>query len=70
MIIFMILMVFMLSFLTSSNPLDSKVSNILELLNNFCTLIAVYHLLLFSDFTTDQKQKYNFGWSLCLFIMI
>ena len=36
----------------------------MEVFNEICIIVACYHLLLFTDYESDENKQYNAGWSI------
>ncbi|CDW89271.1 UNKNOWN [Stylonychia lemnae] len=53
-----------LYYLILVKPFETKGQNILEIFNEICIVICIYHIIVFSDFTDDPYLKYDLGWSL------
>jgi hypothetical protein len=43
-------------------PLQQKVFNFVEIMNEAFILVTVYVMHLFSDFVPDENIRYQFGW--------
>jgi len=50
-----------LSHLMNYFPMDGKMSNVLEVLNEGFVLLTSYCLFLFTDLITDIEQRYKLG---------
>jgi len=42
----------------------------MELFNEFMIIIVVYHYMMFTNFCTNNKVQFNFGWSKIVFLCI
>ncbi len=45
-------------------PFESPILNKLEIFNEVCVILAVYHLFCFTPFVSDASTQYNVGWSM------
>ena len=50
-----------LTFINSAILLD-KIDRYLDRFNQFCIAICTIFIILFTDYVTDDKIKYLFGW--------
>ena len=53
----------MLIYLGHVKPLQTKLSNTIEIMNEFLIDIITFHLLLYTDFVPETTIKFNIGWS-------
>jgi hypothetical protein len=59
-----------LIYLIYSRPFGKPLLNMIEIFNEFCILVAAYHLFAFTDYLDDVRIKYNGGWSLIVITII
>jgi hypothetical protein len=60
-----------LGYVASVRPFDSKILNFLEVLNEFVILGCLYHLLIFTETMTDNRDTlYDLGWGMNLLLVI
>ena len=53
-----------------TNPMISRSSNILDLINEASILLVTYHLYQFTDFMTDLDMRTNVGYSMILITVL
>eukprot|EP00347_Sterkiella_histriomuscorum_P012793 403367204 len=51
-------------YIVKIRPFITNSTNMLELFNELCISVCLYHMIVFSDLYDDPLVKYNFGWSL------
>jgi hypothetical protein len=49
-----------------TNPMVSRMENILDLVNEASILLVTYHLYQFTDFMTNLEMRINVGYSMIL----
>ena len=54
----------------SNMPLSRRYQNWLELWNEFWIQMATYNLILFTDFVLTHENKYMYGWSFIVIMMM
>ena len=45
-------------------PFESEILNKLEIFNEVCVILAVYHLFCFTPFVSEASTQYSVGWSM------
>ena len=53
-------------YLIKFRPFSERLQNNLEIFNEFCILLASYHLYLLTDYVSDPHTRSTFGWSMIL----
>lgn len=66
---FVMLSVMSLTYLIAVRPHQSKLLNVLEIVNELITLGCMYHLFIFTDFVRNHDVIYLSGWSLIILIL-
>ena len=51
-------------------PFAKKSQNILEVFNEVCILICIYHIVVFTELCDDPLIQFDFGWSLNAFALL
>lgn len=51
-------------FIGLGRPHETRKQNIIELTNEFLTVVATYHLISFSDMVSDIETKFTMGYSM------
>lgn len=51
-------------------PFESKATQIMEIINEGFFLIALYHMIVFSDIYDDEDFKFIMGWSINLLVLL
>ena len=52
----------MVAFISRCKPMQEKINNFLEILNESTFLTLTYLNFLFTDFVSDIDMRYNIGW--------
>ena len=39
-------------------------TNYIEIFNETCIILCIYHMIIFSDVYDNMKMKYDLGWSM------
>ena len=60
--IFMLLSLFVISFLISVKPLNEPYLNKMEIFNESTLLMSSYFMFLFTDFVDDANMRSKLGW--------
>ena len=59
-----------LVFLVYYLPLENKLDNAMEIVNELFIYAAICHFIIFSDLCDDTLFKYDLGWSLAMIIVL
>jgi hypothetical protein len=54
----------MIVYLIKVKPFEDPFFNKLEIFNEVCVLLSIYHLFTFTDFVGNVVMQYNIGWSM------
>ena len=68
--VFSSITVFSMIYLAKVLPNDSNMINGLDVMNEILSLFILYHLLIFTDWVPHAKIRYDFGYSLIVFLTI
>ena len=53
-----------LTYVGGIKPFESKMTNVVDLVNEVLTTLCSYTLMTFTDFVPDKPTRYNSGWSI------
>ena len=57
-------------YLLAYMPFEKRKDNIMEVFNEFCVFIAIYHLIAFTELFYDPEMKFNVGFSLIAVVLL
>jgi hypothetical protein len=60
----------MLVYLIKVRPFNSSLLNTIEIFNEGCLLLALYHVYLFTEYSPDPGFRYNVGWALIILTLL
>jgi hypothetical protein len=61
---------FMLIYLISVRPFNTRLLNNMEIFNEGCLLLASLHVFLFTEYSPDPGFRYQVGWSLVVLTLV
>jgi hypothetical protein len=69
-IVLFVMNILMTIYQGSNMPLNTRYSNLIELWNEFWIQMATLNLMLFTDFVLTFENKYMYGWSFIVIMMM